>query len=35
MRDAELLEVDPPTAVGHMNVPFSKILTGEAALGVA
>jgi hypothetical protein len=34
MRDADILEVDPPTAVGHMNVPFSKLLTGEVALGV-
>ena len=35
MRDEEILEVDPPTTVGHMNDPFSKLLTGEAALGVA
>ena len=34
MRDDEILEVDPPTAVGHLNVPFSKLLKGEAALGV-
>jgi hypothetical protein len=34
MRDEKILEVDPPTAVGHMNVPFSKLLTGETALGV-
>ena len=34
MQDAKILEVDPPTAVGHMNVPFSKLLTGEVALGV-
>ena len=35
MRDEEILEVDPPTTVGHINVPFSKILTGEVALGFA
>jgi len=35
MRDEAILEVDPPTTVGHMNVPFSKVLTGEATLGFA
>jgi hypothetical protein len=35
MRDEEILEVDPPTTVGHINVPFSKILTGDVALGFA
>ena len=35
MRDEEILEVDPPTTVAHMNVPFSKLLTGEAAFGFA
>jgi hypothetical protein len=35
MRDEEILEVDPPTTVGHINVPFSKILTGEVTLGFA
>jgi hypothetical protein len=34
MRDEEILEVDPPTTVGHMNIPFSKLLKGEATLGV-
>ena len=24
MRDEEILEVKPPTIVGHMNVPISK-----------
>jgi hypothetical protein len=33
MKDAEILEVDPPTTVGHINVPFAKLLTGEASLG--
>ena len=35
MRDEEILEVDPPTTVGHMNVPLSKVLTGEATFGHA
>jgi hypothetical protein len=29
MRDEEILEVDPPTTVGHMNVPLSKVYAGE------
>jgi hypothetical protein len=29
MRDDEILEVDPPTTVGHVNVPLSKVLTRE------
>ena len=35
MRDEEILEVDPPTAVGHMNVSFSKVLAGEVSSGFA
>ena len=35
MRDDEILEVNPPTTVGHMNIPFSKALTGEVTLGSA
>ena len=35
MRDEEILEVDPPTTVGHMNVPLAKMLTGEVAEGFA
>ena len=35
MRDEEILEVDPPTTVGHMNVPLSKVLAGEATFGFA
>ena len=31
MRDEEILEVDPATTVGHMNVPLSKLLAGEAS----
>lgn len=35
MRDEKILEVDPPTAVGHMNVPFSKVLAGEVSSRLA
>jgi hypothetical protein len=35
MRDEEILEVDPPTTVGHINVPFSKLLAGEVTFGFA
>ncbi len=31
MRDEEIVEVNPPTTVGHMNVPLSKLLAGEAS----
>lgn len=31
MRDDEILETDPPTVVGHMNIPFAKVLTGEVS----
>jgi hypothetical protein len=31
MRDEEILEVNPPTTVGHMNVPLSKLLAGEVS----
>ena len=33
MKDEEILEVDPPTTVGHVNVPFAKLLTGETSFG--
>jgi hypothetical protein len=33
MRDEEILEVDPPTTVGHINVPFPKQMAGEVTLG--
>ncbi len=35
MRDEEILEVDPPTTVGHMNVPVPKLLAGEVTSGFA
>ena len=31
MRDEEILEVEPLTTVGHMNVPLSKLLAGEVS----
>ena len=31
MRDEEILEVDPPTTVGHMNVPLPKVYAGEVS----
>lgn len=31
MRDEEILEVNPATTVGHMNVPLSKLLAGEVS----
>jgi hypothetical protein len=35
MRDGEILEVDPPTTVGHANIPFAKVLTAEVTWGLA
>ena len=35
MRDEEILEVDPPTTVAHMNLQFAKALTGEVTWGSA
>jgi hypothetical protein len=35
MRDEEILDIDPPTTVGHMNFPLSKVLAGEATFGFA
>jgi hypothetical protein len=35
MRDEDILEVDPKTTVGHMNIPFAKSLTGEVSWGMA
>ena len=35
MRDEEILEVDPATTVGHVNIPFAKALTGEVSWGRA
>ena len=33
MRDEDILEVNPTTTVGHMNIPFAKVLTGRSNLG--
>ena len=35
MKDEDILEVNPTTTVGHMNIPFAKILTGEVSWGLA
>jgi hypothetical protein len=35
MRDEEILEVDPPTTVGHMNIPLAKALSAEVPWGSA
>ena len=31
MRDEVILEVDPPTTIGHMNVLLSKILARQVS----
>lgn len=35
MRDEEILEINPTTTVGHMNIPFAKALAGEVTWGSA
>ncbi len=35
MRDEEILEINPPTTVGHVNIGFAKVLKGEATWGKA
>jgi len=35
MRNEEILEANPATIVGHMNMPFAKALTGEVTWGAA
>lgn len=35
MKAEEILEVTPDTVVGHLNVPFSKISSGEASAAFA
>jgi len=35
MRDDNILEVNPTTTVGHMNIPLAKILKGEVSWGMA
>ena len=35
MQDDRIIEVDPPTVVGHMNVPFAKALAQEVSWGLA
>ena len=35
MRDEDILEVNPSSTVGHMNIPLARALTGEASWGSA
>ena len=35
MRDEDILEVHPKTTVGHVNIPFAKVLAGEVTWGMA
>jgi hypothetical protein len=35
MRDEDILEVNPVSTVGHMNIPLANVLTGEASWGRA
>jgi hypothetical protein len=35
MRDEDILEVSPSTTVGHVNIPFTRVLAGEVSWGLA
>jgi hypothetical protein len=35
MRDEDILEVNPATVVGHVNIPFARVLKGEVSWGSA
>jgi hypothetical protein len=35
MRDENILELNPATTVGHVNIPFARALTGEVTWGRA
>jgi DNA-directed RNA polymerase subunit RPC12/RpoP len=35
MRNEDILEVNPATTVGHMNIPLAKALAGEVTWGSA
>lgn len=35
MRNEDVLEVNPETAVGHINIPLAKTLSGEVPWGMA
>jgi len=35
MRDGAILEVNPTTTVGHMNIRLANILKGEVSWGLA
>ncbi|HVN96132.1 MAG TPA: organomercurial lyase [Syntrophorhabdaceae bacterium] len=35
MRDDKILEINPSTAVGHVNIPFARVLKGDVTWGSA
>ena len=35
MRDGDILEVSPSSAVGHANIPFARVLKGQVSWGKA
>jgi hypothetical protein len=35
MQDERILEIDPPTTVGHMNTAFAQALSGQVSWGMA
>lgn len=35
MRNEDVLEVNPETTVGHINIPLAKTLSGEVPWGMA
>jgi hypothetical protein len=35
MRDDRIIEIEPATVVGHVNVPFAKALRQEIPWGMA
>ena len=35
MRHEDVLEVNPETTVGHINIPLAKALSGETPWGMA
>jgi hypothetical protein len=34
-KDEEILEIEPATTVGHVNIPFTRISSKEASWGLA
>jgi len=35
MRDEKIVEINPSTTVGHMNMPFANVLKGDVPWGMA